>query len=196
MQPTCLVASDSCCSILSTIFLKGGLLKGSASQQDLMIWYLHISIQKHQQLIYSHYILFSSRVRTVLCSKSLLRVFLLFSYSREKPNATGWKRAAFQIPHIAFFCSLATSIYPNPLSFWWPFCTRWHFTSTSFTQTRISRQRKLTFQRVQSREHPFCILLLSVCRTWHPQAYRDKGCFLHSAEMLCYTMHFRKHTDR
>lgn len=41
MQPTCLVVSDSCCSIRSTTFLKGGLLKGSASQQDLIIWYLH-----------------------------------------------------------------------------------------------------------------------------------------------------------
>lgn len=41
-QPTCLVVSDSCCSILSTTFLKGGRFKGSASQQDLIIWYLHI----------------------------------------------------------------------------------------------------------------------------------------------------------
>ncbi len=37
LQPTCFVASDSCCSILSTTFLKGGLLQGSASQQELII---------------------------------------------------------------------------------------------------------------------------------------------------------------
>lgn len=36
-EPTCLVVSDSCCSILSTTFLKGGRFKGSASQQDLII---------------------------------------------------------------------------------------------------------------------------------------------------------------
>lgn len=43
VKPTCFVVSDSCCSILSTTFLKGGLLKGSASQQDRMIWYLNSS---------------------------------------------------------------------------------------------------------------------------------------------------------
>lgn len=53
MRPTCLVASDSCCSILSTTFLKGGLLKGSASQQDLIIWYLHSSIQTHKHFYLS-----------------------------------------------------------------------------------------------------------------------------------------------
>lgn len=47
-QLTCFVASDSCCSILSTTFLKGGLLKGSASQQDLIIWYLHRRMQTHK----------------------------------------------------------------------------------------------------------------------------------------------------
>lgn len=48
-QPTCLVVSDSCCSILSTTFLKGGRFKGSASQQDLIIWYLHNIGQKQKQ---------------------------------------------------------------------------------------------------------------------------------------------------
>lgn len=65
-QPTCLVASDSCCSILSTTFLKGGLLKGSGSQQDLIIWYLHSSIQTHKHLylstVITHPFLFSGCV--------------------------------------------------------------------------------------------------------------------------------------
>lgn len=40
---------------------------------------------------------------------------------------------------------------------------------------------KLTFRWVQTPERPFCIRPLSVCRTWRPQAYQDRDCFLRSA---------------
>lgn len=43
---------------------------------------------------------------------------------------------------------------------------------------------KLTFGWVQTPGDPFCIPLLSVCRTWRPQAYQDRDCFLHSAGRL------------
>lgn len=112
MRPTCLVVSDSCCSICSTTFLKGGLLKGSASQQDLMIWYLHSSSSK-----------------------------------RRTQRASGG-------------CSSVSTPPSHP------------------------SHLKLTFRWVQTPGHPFCIPLLPVCRTWRPQAYQDRDCFLHSAGRL------------
>lgn len=93
-QLTCLVVSDNCCSILSTTFLKGGLLKGSASQQDLIIWYLHNNKQKHFSL---------SAVQIVLSSTS--NVWHVSCRSAcEKPIATAWEQQLlFKSPTLIFF---------------------------------------------------------------------------------------------
>lgn len=59
----------------------------------------------------------------------------------------------------------------------------------------ISVQEKLTFHWAQTLGHPFCILLLLVCRTWRPPAYQDKDCSLWSKEIFSYIIHLWKHTD-
>ncbi len=201
MQPTCFAASDSCCSILSTTFLKGGLLKGSASQQDRIIWYLHSSIRTHKHFYLS----------TVITSPSFLHVYcFLFSLPPKRFNMSvlvmleksqmqqDESGLLFKPPTLhSFIVSPPPSIQSHHLScdLFYALFFFSHFTSTPFTHTHISFQRQLTFHWVQTLEHPFCILLLSVCRTWRPQAYQDMDCFLHSAGRFSYIMHLGKHTD-
>lgn len=55
-----------------------------------------------------------------------------------------------------------------------------HLNSSYPQHTRFHMQ--LTFQWVRILEHPFCILLLSVCRIWHLQACQDRDYFLYSVE--------------
>lgn len=123
MQPTCLVVSDSCCSILSTTFLKGGLLKGSASQQDLIIWYLCNSIGKHKDLFFYRFIYpfsffvcaccFPFSVPPWTCNMSSLGMLVK---SQMQQNES---RLPFTF---------------NP-SLLWSFCAHTHFTSTLLTHS-------------------------------------------------------------
>lgn len=55
------MVSDNCCSILSTTFLNEGLLKWSASQQDLIMWYL----QGSTVFVFSVHIAFWSQLHRV-----------------------------------------------------------------------------------------------------------------------------------
>lgn len=175
VQPTCLVASDSCCSILSTTFLKGGLLKGSGSQQDLIIWYLHSGTQTH-----THTFIYLQLPHTLSCFvgvycfsqktlKSLnMSVFIL--QIKAKCN----RMRVVEIPQTAFL------IVSSPPSF--------QLTSTVLTCSHNLPEWQLTFHWVRTPEHPFCILLLLICRTWRPRAYQDMDCFLHSAGRFSYIM--------
>ena len=175
--PTCLVASDSCCSILSTTFLKGGLLRGSASQQDRIISYLHSSMQTHKHFYFSTGLIALCLLFSVLSSIEEFQYVPSSRYAGDKPNATGWEKAAFSSPRLSTIAS--PSIQPPCF----PWSLYLQFASKPVTYTHIHFQQQLTFHWVQTLEHPFCILLLSVCRTWHPQAYQDKDCFLRSTEI-------------
>lgn len=127
------MASDSCCSILSTTFLKGGLLKGSASQQDLIIWYLHSSIHTDKHFYFSAVIPSSFLfVPVIFFPFSLLKNFNMSSVlvtlvkSQMPHDENG---LLFRSPHIAFFHSLTSSICPTTPSL---VCSRSHFTFNTF----------------------------------------------------------------